>query len=52
MGGDWYDAFAADGGICVVIGDRAGHCVQAAAVRAHLPIAVLASADDDPSSGC
>ncbi|MHB1989143.1 MAG: PP2C family protein-serine/threonine phosphatase [Acidimicrobiales bacterium] len=49
MGGDWYDAFAVDGGTCLVIGDVAGHGVQAAAVMAQLRNAVRAFADEDPS---
>ena len=49
MGGDWYDAFPVDGGICLVIGDVAGHGVQSAAVMAQLRNAVRAFADEDPS---
>jgi serine phosphatase RsbU (regulator of sigma subunit) len=49
MGGDWYDAFPVDGGICLVIGDVAGHGVDSAAVMAQLRNAVRAFADEDPS---
>ncbi len=49
MGGDWYDAFPVDGGICLVIGDVAGHGVQSASVMAQLRHAVRAFADEDSS---
>jgi serine phosphatase RsbU (regulator of sigma subunit) len=49
VGGDWYDAFVVDGGICLVIGDVAGHGLRSAAVMAELRNAVRAFADEDPS---
>jgi hypothetical protein len=49
MGGDWYDVFAVDGGICLVIGDVAGHGLGSAGVMAQLRNAIRAYADDDPS---
>lgn len=49
MGGDWYDAFPVDGGMCLVIGDVAGHGLQAVSVMAQLRNAVRAFADEDPS---
>jgi serine phosphatase RsbU (regulator of sigma subunit) len=49
MGGDWYDVFPVDGGTCLVIGDVAGHGVQAAAVMAELRNTVRAYAIEDPS---
>jgi len=49
MGGDWYDAFPVDGGVCLVIGDVAGHGLKAAAVMAQLRNAARAFADEDPS---
>jgi serine phosphatase RsbU (regulator of sigma subunit) len=49
MGGDWYDAFPVDGGLCLVIGDVAGHGLRSAAVMAQLRNAVRAYADEDPS---
>jgi serine phosphatase RsbU (regulator of sigma subunit) len=49
MGGDWYDAFPVQGGTCLVIGDVAGHGMQAAAVMAQLRNAVRAFADEDPA---
>ncbi|HEX2052451.1 MAG TPA: GAF domain-containing SpoIIE family protein phosphatase [Actinomycetota bacterium] len=49
MGGDWYDAFPVDGGMCLVIGDVGGHGLQAAAVMVQLRNAVRAYADEDPT---
>jgi serine phosphatase RsbU (regulator of sigma subunit) len=49
MGGDWYDVFPVGEGICLVIGDVAGHGVGSASVMAQLRNAVRAYADDDPS---
>jgi serine phosphatase RsbU (regulator of sigma subunit) len=51
MGGDWYDAFPVDGGLCLVVGDVAGHGLQAAAVMIALRNAVRAFADEDPAPG-
>jgi serine phosphatase RsbU (regulator of sigma subunit) len=47
IGGDWYDAFDVDAGICLVIGDVAGHDLGAAAVMAQLRNATRAFANDD-----
>jgi serine phosphatase RsbU (regulator of sigma subunit) len=44
MGGDWYDVFPVADGTCFVIGDVAGHGLQAAAVMAQLRNAVRAYA--------
>ena len=49
MGGDWYDAFAVEGGLCLVIGDVAGHGLRSAALMAQLRNAVRAFADVDPT---
>lgn len=49
VGGDWYDAFPVDGGLCLVIGDVAGHGLRSAAVMAQLRNAVRAFADEDPA---
>jgi serine phosphatase RsbU (regulator of sigma subunit) len=49
MGGDWYDAFPVEGGLCLVIGDVAGHGLRSAAVMAQLRNAVRAFADEDPT---
>lgn len=49
MGGDWYDAFPVDGGMCLVVGDVGGHGLQSAAVMAQLRNAVRAFADEDPT---
>jgi serine phosphatase RsbU (regulator of sigma subunit) len=49
MGGDWYDIFPVDGGVCLVIGDVAGHGLQAAAMMVQLRNAVRAFADEDPA---
>jgi serine phosphatase RsbU (regulator of sigma subunit) len=49
MGGDWYDAFPVDGGLCLVIGDVAGHGLRSAAVMAQLRNALRAYADEDPA---
>ncbi|HEU4869206.1 MAG TPA: GAF domain-containing SpoIIE family protein phosphatase [Actinomycetota bacterium] len=49
MGGDWYDAFPVDRGMCLVVGDVGGHGLQSAAVMAQLRNAVRAFADEDPT---
>jgi serine phosphatase RsbU (regulator of sigma subunit) len=49
MGGDWYDAFPVDRGMCLVVGDVGGHGLQSAAVMAQLRNAVRAYADEDPN---
>lgn len=49
MGGDWYDAFPVDRGLCIVVGDVGGHGLQSAAVMAQLRNAVRAFADEDPT---
>jgi serine phosphatase RsbU (regulator of sigma subunit) len=51
MGGDWYDAFPVEGGLCLVIGDVAGHGLRSAAVMAQLRNAVRAFADEDATPG-
>ena len=48
MGGDWYDAFPVEGGMCLVIGDVGGHGLQSAAVMVQLRNAVRAFAGEDP----
>jgi serine phosphatase RsbU (regulator of sigma subunit)/PAS domain-containing protein len=53
VGGDWYDAFVApDDSIVVVVGDVAGHGVQAASVMGRVRNALRAYAieDTEPSS--
>ncbi|MFF0268286.1 SpoIIE family protein phosphatase [Kribbella sp. NPDC004536] len=50
VGGDWYDVIQLrDGQIALVIGDVAGHGLQAAAAMAQLRMAVRAYAVHDPS---
>lgn len=49
LGGDWYDVFSVDGGICLVIGDVVGHGLAAAAVMGQLRNAIRAYAIEDPS---
>jgi serine phosphatase RsbU (regulator of sigma subunit) len=49
VGGDWYDTFTVDGGIFIVIGDVAGHGVEAAAVMTQLRNPTRAVAVEDPS---
>jgi serine phosphatase RsbU (regulator of sigma subunit) len=49
LGGDWYDVFPVDGGICLVIGDVVGHGLAAAAVMGQLRNAIRAYAIEDPS---
>jgi hypothetical protein len=49
MGGDWYDVFPVQGGTFLVIGDVAGHGLQAAAVMGRLRNSVRAYAIEDPS---
>jgi len=53
VGGDWYDAFeTADGRIVLVVGDVAGHGVQAASLMGRVRNALRAYAfeDSDPAS--
>ncbi|HEV7524808.1 MAG TPA: SpoIIE family protein phosphatase [Acidimicrobiia bacterium] len=53
VGGDWYDAFETnDGGIVVVVGDVAGHGVEAASLMGRVRNALRAYAfeDSDPAS--
>jgi len=53
VGGDWYDAFATtDGRIVVVVGDVAGHGVEAASLMGRVRNALRAYAfeDSDPAS--
>ena len=53
VGGDWYDAFeTADGRIVVVVGDVAGHGVEAASLMGRVRNALRAYAfeDSDPAS--
>jgi serine phosphatase RsbU (regulator of sigma subunit) len=49
VGGDWYDVFPVDGGMCLIVGDVAGHGLRAAAVMAMLRNAARAYAIDEPS---
>lgn len=51
MGGDWYDVFPVKGRTCFVIGDVAGHDLQAASVMAQLRNAARAYAvqNSDPA---
>ncbi|WP_327634552.1 SpoIIE family protein phosphatase [Kribbella sp. NBC_00482] len=50
LGGDWYDVIQLRGGLIgLVIGDVAGHGLQAAAAMAQLRMAVRAYAVHDPS---
>lgn len=49
MGGDWYDVFPVEDSTCLVIGDVAGHGVDATAAMAELKHAVRAYAVEDPS---
>jgi two-component system, chemotaxis family, sensor kinase Cph1 len=49
IGGDWYDAFVvASGELLLVVGDVAGHGLQAATTMAHLRNALRAYAFEDP----
>ena len=53
VGGDWYDAFeTTDGGIVIVVGDVAGHGVEAASLMGRVRNALRAYAfeDSDPAS--
>ena len=53
VGGDWYDAFPAHGGLTVVVGDASGHDVVAAARMADLRNLLRAYAvdrDEPPSA--
>jgi len=49
VGGDWYDVFPVEGGMCLVVGDVAGHGLRAAAVMGLLRNAARAYAIDEPS---
>jgi serine phosphatase RsbU (regulator of sigma subunit) len=49
MGGDWYDAFPVDGGMCFVLGDVAGHGLRPAALMGQLRNAARAFADESPA---
>jgi serine phosphatase RsbU (regulator of sigma subunit) len=49
MGGDWYDVFPVEGGTCLVIGDVAGHGLDAAAAMGQLRNTVRAYATENPS---
>jgi serine phosphatase RsbU (regulator of sigma subunit) len=49
MGGDWYDVFPVHGQTCFVIGDVAGHGLQAAAVMVQLRNAARAYAVEHSS---
>lgn len=49
MGGDWYDVFPVEDSTCLVLGDVAGHGVDATAAMAELKHAVRAYAVEDPS---
>ncbi len=49
VGGDWYDAFdAPDGSIVIVVGDVAGHGIQAASLMGRVRNALRAYAAEDP----
>jgi serine phosphatase RsbU (regulator of sigma subunit) len=49
VGGDWYDAFAlGDGNVVVIIGDVAGHGIEAAALMGRVRNAARAFAVEDP----
>ncbi|HVM64439.1 MAG TPA: PP2C family protein-serine/threonine phosphatase [Acidimicrobiales bacterium] len=50
MGGDWYDLFPVAGGrTCLVVGDVAGHGLDAVASMGQLRNAIRAYADEDPT---
>jgi serine phosphatase RsbU (regulator of sigma subunit) len=49
LGGDWFDVLGLRDGVCLVIGDVAGHGLQATAVMAELRNAIRALACDTPS---
>ena len=49
LGGDWYDVFLVDDGICLVIGDVVGHGLASAAVMGQLRNAIRAYAIEDSS---
>jgi serine phosphatase RsbU (regulator of sigma subunit) len=52
VGGDWYDAFFDDhGGLVIVIGDVAGHGIEAAALMGRVRNAARAFAIEDPNPG-
>lgn len=52
VGGDWYDVFERDGAIMLIVGDVAGHGVEAATLMARVRNAMRAYAaeDDDPGT--
>jgi serine phosphatase RsbU (regulator of sigma subunit) len=49
MGGDWYDVFTVDGTTSFVVGDVAGHGIEAAAVMVELRNAARAYAEEHPA---
>ncbi|HET6875008.1 MAG TPA: GAF domain-containing SpoIIE family protein phosphatase [Acidimicrobiales bacterium] len=49
MGGDWYDLFQVADATCLVVGDIAGHGIDAVAAMAELKHAVRAYAAEDPT---
>lgn len=49
MGGDWYDVFRVDDATCLVVGDIAGHGIDATAAMAELKHALRAYAAEDPT---
>ncbi len=52
VGGDWYDVIPTrDGSVAVVLGDVAGHGVQAASLMGQLSTAARAYALEDPDPG-
>jgi serine phosphatase RsbU (regulator of sigma subunit) len=51
VGGDWYDVIPTSDGIAVVIGDVAGHGVQAASLMGQLSTAARAYALEDADPG-
>jgi serine phosphatase RsbU (regulator of sigma subunit) len=52
VGGDWYDAFERDGAITLIVGDVAGHGIEAATLmgRVRNAIRAYAAEDDDPGT--
>jgi PAS domain S-box-containing protein len=51
VGGDWYDAFVVDGRVLLVVGDVAGHGIEAASLmgRARNALRAYAVEDDEPA---
>jgi serine phosphatase RsbU (regulator of sigma subunit) len=49
MGGDWYDVFRVAEATCLVVGDIAGHGIEATAAMAELKHAIRAYATEDPT---